>query len=445
MSPHSSRLARLAVVDLAQDTGCRSALLPGDDGDAAAVCFDESALGLVDGIEGVVTTLDIDLRPDRVEQWADVFGREDDDGVNAGEAGEDRGAVVLAEHRATGALEQADGFVAVEGEDEEVAELSGGLQIVDVAGMEQVEAAISKGDLPAGVADLADEPEELSQRGELGLPASWMTCERIGDILDAERDEAHVVPERESGEMADEAVSVGPVTRDSDNDVGLTDGTVGSGKDLSLDVTVTGVLVGGSRELEDIVSAIGCVSCGDDGDGARLGVGVGDDALDVDGVGDQMVEDHAPGVVVAERPDDRDVAAGDTQHAGGSSGSARYVALALDAQMGDRSDLRSCCGRCEHEMVHEQFPADKHAPARGICDDGGEFAVGVQADPSCRALVSGSHFAIRVPMPCKGMRRIRAAVDQGIRMCYSSVGASEKRHQKKGASQRRADRVFCIC
>ena len=72
----------------------------------------------------------------------------DDHGVHAIEGGQEFGAFVLGEDGAARAFQLADAGVAVEADDEGVAEGAGGFEGLDVAGVEKVEAAVGEDEAP---------------------------------------------------------------------------------------------------------------------------------------------------------------------------------------------------------------------------------------------------------------------------------------------------------
>lgn len=71
-----------------------------------------------------------------------AFFGEDDDGVNAGEGCEDGGALPLRDKWTSRPFQLADGTVTVEADDEEIAELSGALQVTHVAEVKQIETTV---------------------------------------------------------------------------------------------------------------------------------------------------------------------------------------------------------------------------------------------------------------------------------------------------------------
>ena len=91
--------------------------------------------------DGVVAALGPQVRPQLAQDRARVVLLEDRHRVDAGERGEDRGAVVLLDQRALRALEPAHGRVGVQAHDQAVAERPRRLERAHVAGVQEVEAA----------------------------------------------------------------------------------------------------------------------------------------------------------------------------------------------------------------------------------------------------------------------------------------------------------------
>src|SRR4051794_11961040 len=132
---------------LLDESGGGAALDERQDDRAAAPLGEDGRLGQVG--DGVVAALD----PDVGSQLAqDLDGRvllEEHDVIDAAQRGEHGGAVLLALDGPAGTLQAADRGVGVQADDEAVAERPGGLQRVDVAGMQQVEAAAGRHDRAA--------------------------------------------------------------------------------------------------------------------------------------------------------------------------------------------------------------------------------------------------------------------------------------------------------
>ncbi len=111
-------------------------------------------------IRGPVGALDENVRlhaPDDVGRC--VFG-EDRDRVDAGQRFEHLGALRFRIDRARRTLVAAHRRVGIEANDQHVAVAPGGLQVTDVARMQDVKDAVSEDDAPAGGAGIGDEPDE---------------------------------------------------------------------------------------------------------------------------------------------------------------------------------------------------------------------------------------------------------------------------------------------
>jgi hypothetical protein len=90
------------------------------------------------------------------------FG-ENDHGIDAGQGGEDLGALLLRDERSTGALELANRFVAIEPDDEDMPEVPGTLEIADVAEVQQIETPVRGDNLPAATARRGGPTSHLGQ------------------------------------------------------------------------------------------------------------------------------------------------------------------------------------------------------------------------------------------------------------------------------------------
>lgn len=96
----------------------------------------------VEGVGGVVAAFGVDVGLGGAEEVGGASFGEDADGADAGEGSKDFGAVGFGIDGAGGAFEAADGGIVIEADEEEVAEGAGGLEVADVAGVEEVEAAV---------------------------------------------------------------------------------------------------------------------------------------------------------------------------------------------------------------------------------------------------------------------------------------------------------------
>jgi hypothetical protein len=125
------------------------------DGDADAETVGDFALG--HGVNGVVGALGVNVGAERLEEMRDAGFAEEDDVVDGTKGGYQTGAGAFVEDRASGTFESAGAGVAVDGDDQRVAEGAGGFEIADVADMENVEAAIGEDNGLTALLVVADE------------------------------------------------------------------------------------------------------------------------------------------------------------------------------------------------------------------------------------------------------------------------------------------------
>jgi hypothetical protein len=102
-----------------------------------------------DLVAGPVTTFDKDIWKKSGDDRARGRFVEDEDRVDAFEAGEDFGALELRDGWAAGSFEGANAAVAVDADDEEIAKGAGGFKTADVPGMKKIEAAIGEDNFAA--------------------------------------------------------------------------------------------------------------------------------------------------------------------------------------------------------------------------------------------------------------------------------------------------------
>jgi hypothetical protein len=112
---------------------------------------EDSALAGIQGLGSVVTTLDIDVGLHGGEKTVRAFLGENDDGVDAGEGGEDGGPLPLRDEGSVWAFELLNGTVTIQAHDKEITEFFGALQIAHMAEVDQVEAPVG-GDDPVALA-----------------------------------------------------------------------------------------------------------------------------------------------------------------------------------------------------------------------------------------------------------------------------------------------------
>ena len=134
--------------------------------DATASGFDFFAAD--DLVAGPVTTLDENVGKKSGDDGAGSGLVEDEDGVDAFEAGKDFGTLVLRNDGAAGSFEGADAVVAVDANDEEIAEGAGEFEAADMSGMKQIEAAVGEDNF-AAVAFLGSKPQNRLFQSEDGI------------------------------------------------------------------------------------------------------------------------------------------------------------------------------------------------------------------------------------------------------------------------------------
>ena len=150
-------------------------------------------LGADHGVERVVRAFDQEVRAELRHQREGRILLEDANEIDGGKAGEHGSARRLGLHRAACALEPPDARVAVEADDEPVAGRAGLLEQVDVAGMEEIEAAVGEADAPAPAAPALDLLDRRLARKDLAQTAP----------LGAERGEQLLGPRGSSADLAD--------------------------------------------------------------------------------------------------------------------------------------------------------------------------------------------------------------------------------------------------
>jgi hypothetical protein len=134
--------------------------------DATAGGFDFFAAD--DLVIGPVATLHEDVGKKSGDDSARSGFVEDEDGVDAFEAGENFGALVLRNDRAARSFEGANAVVAVDADDEEIAQGAGGFEAADVSGMKKIEAAVGEDNF-AAVAFLGSKPQNRLFQSEYGI------------------------------------------------------------------------------------------------------------------------------------------------------------------------------------------------------------------------------------------------------------------------------------
>jgi glycosyltransferase involved in cell wall biosynthesis len=143
----------------------------------AAVAFDDFAFTAEAGVGGlsILAAFDIDVGPEQLQDLAGGGVRINDDPVHELEHGQVLGPEVFTDVGAVGAL--GDGGIAGQRDDEHVPELPGELQVADVAGVYDVEAAVALHDGAAGAAQLLPYGGQLGGRHNLAV--HWLRHDLI--------------------------------------------------------------------------------------------------------------------------------------------------------------------------------------------------------------------------------------------------------------------------
>ena len=110
--------------------------------DFAAGPFNQTPFVLIDGVESIVTALDVNVRLNGGEEMHRIPLWENEDGIDVLKSRENQGAVSLMVDGTPGAFEFADRGIAIHPDEQSVALMTRRLQIGDVAGMEEIKAAV---------------------------------------------------------------------------------------------------------------------------------------------------------------------------------------------------------------------------------------------------------------------------------------------------------------
>lgn len=121
-----------------------------DQMDLGLAGFEGGAFGRVERVDRVVAAFDVGIGAELSDDFYGAGVGENGDGIHAAKGCQDTGAVVFAIDWAFRAFELADGGIAVEGYNKEVAVGAGFLEVLDMARVEEVEAAIGEDDAKPG-------------------------------------------------------------------------------------------------------------------------------------------------------------------------------------------------------------------------------------------------------------------------------------------------------
>jgi len=140
-----------------------------DDDDSAAAGFDFVSLG--DAFFGVVGALGMKIGTDFADYCADIFFREDHDGIDVRQRSEDLGALVGWHRWPSLSLQSTHRGIGIDRDDELASEFASGVKIADVANVQYIEAAVGERYAIASGTPGRCEVLEFFARNDF-----WMTC-----------------------------------------------------------------------------------------------------------------------------------------------------------------------------------------------------------------------------------------------------------------------------
>ena len=130
-----------------------------DYGGATTVLLDNLALGY--RVDGVIGALAVHVRSQRLQQGTDGQLRKDDDVVHAAKRGDQFGSIGRGHDRPARPLELTHHIVVIDADDEQIRFIRGGFEVSHVADVQQVEAAVGKGNRSSAATCLGRALEEL--------------------------------------------------------------------------------------------------------------------------------------------------------------------------------------------------------------------------------------------------------------------------------------------
>jgi hypothetical protein len=119
----------------------------------------------IKAVRGIVAGLGVNVGTEQADFLIKAGVREDKGGVDKTQAGQGVGAVLGAVQGAVRAFQGTDGGVAVDGDDEEVAQFGGVFKVIEMTAVQQVEAAVGEDDGPAAGAGGFPEGEDFFEGG----------------------------------------------------------------------------------------------------------------------------------------------------------------------------------------------------------------------------------------------------------------------------------------
>ncbi len=148
-------LISLEVTDPKHDLGSGEAGHEGDDPERAAPGWKVRGTGNL--LRLVVASLHQDVGTDAEDQVPGRVLPEENQRIDEPEGGEKGGAPILGDQRSIGPLEAADALVGIEADHKPIAQRASAGKIRDMAGMDQVEAAVRKDETEAARAAFLQE------------------------------------------------------------------------------------------------------------------------------------------------------------------------------------------------------------------------------------------------------------------------------------------------
>jgi len=130
------------LADLGDESGRRESPDERKNANLGTHARKHGALTRKQGFGTIITAFDIDIRAHGCQESMGTDLREDDDGVDAGERGDDGGTLSLRDQWTSRTFEFSDRTVAVQSDDEEITKPAGALQIAYMAEVKQVETAV---------------------------------------------------------------------------------------------------------------------------------------------------------------------------------------------------------------------------------------------------------------------------------------------------------------
>ena len=167
-----------------QQLARRVALAIADDRRPSAELGHDRTLG--HGVDGVVGAFAVHVRRDETQQPLDVRVGEHDDVVDAAEGGDELGALRRRQDRTPFTFQRRDRCIVVDRDDQAIGFLGGGLQVAHVADVQQIEAAVRKGDrLPRRAITRGSRGMALFQQRQPTIHVPIFGADEVADVTGA--------------------------------------------------------------------------------------------------------------------------------------------------------------------------------------------------------------------------------------------------------------------